>query len=75
LKQKDYFPQEVFAGDASPRLSPRTIIAPHRYIQGNGVLDHLGRYLSVVPCRRPAMLITASGVSATASSRASGLPG
>jgi len=62
FKQKEYFPQEVFAGDASPQHSPRTIIAPHRYIQGDGVLDHLGRYLSIVPSRRPAILITEGGM-------------
>ncbi len=62
LKAKEYFPQEVFAGDAPARRSPRVIIAPQRYIQGDGVLDHLGRYLSIVPSSSPALFITEGGL-------------
>ena len=38
------------------------IIAPRRYIQGDGVLDHLGRYLSIIHSTRPALLITEGGL-------------
>lgn len=55
-----YLPQSVFApeGDA---VVPRAMIAPQRYIQGDGILAHLGRYLSLVPSRRAAILISAGG--------------
>ena len=62
MKQAEYFPQEVFAGSAAAQRSPRVIIAPHRYIQGEGVLDHLGRYLSLVHSTSPALLITEGGL-------------
>jgi len=59
---KEYSPQAVFAGDAPAQRSPRVIIAPYRYIQGEGVLDRLGSYLSLVPSTKPAMLITQGGL-------------
>jgi len=62
LKSRDYFPQEVFAGEAPARYSPRVLIAPQRYIQGKGVLDQVGRFLSVVPSTRPALLISERGL-------------
>ena len=37
---------------------PRVLISPHRYIQGKDVLEHLGRYLSILPSRRPVTLMT-----------------
>ena len=37
------------------------MIAPARYIQGNDVLDHLGRYLSLIPARHVAVLISSGG--------------
>jgi glycerol dehydrogenase len=61
MNQKDYFPQNVFAGNADASGSPRVVIAPHRYIQGEGTLDHLGRYLTILNSTRPAILITAGG--------------
>jgi glycerol dehydrogenase len=65
LTGKEYFPQDVFAGDAPAGHSPRVIIAPQRYIQGEGALDHLGRYLSAVSSARPALLITEGGLKRT----------
>ena len=59
---KEYTPRDVFAGDAAARRSPRVIISPQRYIQGDGVLNQLGRYLSVVYSARPAILITERGL-------------
>jgi len=55
-----YLPMEVFAPAADGRV-PRAFIAPQRYIQGAGVLAHVGRYLSLVRARRVAILITAGG--------------
>ncbi len=59
---KEYFPQEIFSGDAPARHSPRVIISPQRYIQGDGVLDQLGRHLSLVNSTKPALLITGGGL-------------
>jgi hypothetical protein len=42
-------------------MPPQVLAAPSRYIQGDGVLNHLGRYLTVVPTRRTAILISAGG--------------
>ncbi len=57
-----YIPQAVFSteegGDASV---PRVLIAPQRYVQGDGILDHLGRYLSIVPSERVAILMDEAG--------------
>ncbi len=56
---KDYFPHVMFGGEGSS--VPRVMVAPQRYIQGEGVLDHVGRYLSLVKARRVAMLISKRG--------------
>ena len=57
-----YLPQTVFSdqNEAHPSV-PRVLIAPSRYIQGDGVLDHLGRYLSIVPSKRAAILFSVGG--------------
>jgi glycerol dehydrogenase len=54
-----FFPERIFsvATDGN-QDSPRVLISPHRYIQGRDVLDHLGRYLSILPSRRPVVLMT-----------------
>ena len=57
-----FFPHPTYAvEDGDTPSVPRVLIAPHRYIQADGVLDHLGRYLSIVPCTRPAVLISEGG--------------
>jgi glycerol dehydrogenase len=57
-----YFPQPIFGGDENAPLKvPRVLIAPGRYIQGPGALDHLGRYLSLLHSARPAILISRGG--------------
>ncbi len=62
IMSADYSPQELFSGSPDERLdSPRVLIFPHRYIQGNGVMDRLGRYLSVISSSRPAVLMTTGG--------------
>jgi glycerol dehydrogenase len=52
-----YLPHGLFS---SPR-TPRVMIAPQRYIQGDGVLDETGRYLSLVKSQRAAILISRRG--------------
>ena len=62
MKTEDYFPEDKFASKDPGRHSPRVMIAPHRYIQGNGVLDQLAEYLSIVHGTRPGLLITKGGL-------------
>ncbi len=56
--KSNYRPREIFSTDTHV---PRVMIAPGRYIQGPNSLDHLGRYLSVIPAQRVGILITAGG--------------
>lgn len=57
-----FLPHPVYAvEDSDPPSIPRALISPHRYIQGPGVIDHLGRYLSLVPSRHAAVLISEGG--------------
>ena len=37
------------------------MISPARYVQGDGVLDYLGRYLELVPAKNVAILISENG--------------
>jgi glycerol dehydrogenase len=55
-----YFPGTVFAPEGIHE-APRAFISPQRYVQGKGVLAHVGRYLSLVGARRAAILISAGG--------------
>ena len=58
----DYKPGSVFSIEEGNNASvPRVFIAPNRYIQGDGILDHLGRYLTIVPSRNAAILISEGG--------------
>jgi glycerol dehydrogenase len=54
-----YFPQELFAPAKAP--VPRVMIAPQRYVQGEGVLDEAGRYLSLLRPERAGILISRRG--------------
>jgi glycerol dehydrogenase len=57
-----YIPQDIFAPErAGNGSSPRVLIAPQRYIQGDGVLDGIGRYLSLLNAKRVAVLISERG--------------
>ena len=61
--RQPFTPHTVFglgisAAEGTP---PQVLAAPSRYIQGDGVLGQLGRYLPVVPSRRTAVLISAGG--------------
>jgi glycerol dehydrogenase len=63
MQQDNLSPQAIYS--LSPLTGgdpPRVLMAPSRYIQGNGVLDLLGRYLSLVPSSRPLVLISERGV-------------
>ncbi|MGH3055409.1 MAG: iron-containing alcohol dehydrogenase, partial [Gaiellaceae bacterium] len=54
-----YLPGQIFAPAGGE--APRAFISPQRYIQGRGVLAHMGRYLSLVRARRAAILISVGG--------------
>lgn len=56
-----YNPASIFSSPVSGARVPRVFIAPQRYIQGPGVIDSLGRYLSLVGARRLAILISERG--------------
>ena len=57
-----FVPQAIFSVEDTDQPNvPRVLIAPHRYIQGEGILDHLGRYLSIIPSERSAVLISEGG--------------
>ena len=57
-----FLPHPVCSIEDGPRPSvPRVFISPQRYIQGAGALDHLGRYLSLLPGNRVALLTSAGG--------------
>ena len=54
-----FFPDAVFGG--AHRKPPQVLAAPSRYIQGDGVLADLGRYVSIINSRHAAVLISAGG--------------
>lgn len=56
-----YDPSSIFLSQVSGEHAPRVFIAPQRYIQGPGVIDSLGRYMSLVGIRRLAILISERG--------------
>ncbi len=57
-----YLPRWIFAGDSEKFPEPpRALISPHRYIQGKDTLNQLGRYVSILPSRRPMVLMTEGG--------------
>ena len=54
-------PREIFTAETHPP-STRVMIAPGRYIQGDGVFDQLGRYLGLVPASKVGILISPGGI-------------
>lgn len=59
--REPFFPHAIFSTSLPASAPPRVLAAPCRYVQGKGALDLLGRYLSVVPARRPLILMTEGG--------------
>jgi glycerol dehydrogenase len=57
-----YRPHAIFAVEDGPhRRVPRVLITPHRSLQGDRILAHLGRYLALLPSTRAAILISPGG--------------
>ncbi len=79
METDPYLPMAVFwpgAGRGEP--PPRVFLSPQRYIQGPGVLAHVGHYLSLLKARRAGVLATrrrrsAEGGTVIASLEASGI--
>ena len=62
VNQASFSPQAIYgSATLDPEGVPRVLISPHRYIQGQGVLDHLGEYISIIPSERPAVLLSVGG--------------
>ena len=53
-----YSPGQIFTDGVSV---PRVMIAPQRYIQGKGVIDRLGRYMSLIDSQRAGVLASSRG--------------
>ncbi len=59
----DFSPKPIFSlADTGREMPPTGLIAPARYVQGPGLLDHLGRFLELAPSTRPAVYISAGGL-------------
>lgn len=57
-----YAPKTVFSVEEGANKSvPRVLIAPNRYIQGDGIIDHIGRYLTIVSSKHAAILLSERG--------------
>ncbi len=57
-----YLPHEIFAPDSScDSPMARVFIAPQRYVQGQGVLSGIGRYLSLMRAKRVGLLMSERG--------------
>ena len=62
VNQASFFPQAIYgSATLDPERVPRVLISPHRYIQGQGTLDHLGKYISIIPSERPVVLLSVGG--------------
>ncbi|NCF45272.1 MAG: iron-containing alcohol dehydrogenase [Proteobacteria bacterium] len=57
-----YFPATVF--NAGGGTTPRVMVAPQRYVQGAGVLEHIHRYMSLLNCQRAGLLASRRGLAA-----------
>lgn len=55
----NYFPHPIFATEGHP--TPRVLVAPQRYIQGEGVIDQTGKYLSLLNASRAGILVSERG--------------
>lgn len=55
-----YSPKDIFAKGGGPL--PRALVAPQRYIQGPGVINHIGHYLSLLKVRRVGVLASRRGL-------------
>ena len=57
-----YNPRDVFT--VANETPPRVLVAPQRYVQGPGVIDHIGQYFSLLNVDRVGILASRRGLSA-----------
>ena len=57
-----YNPRDVFT--VANETPPRVLVAPQRYVQGPGVIDHIGQYFSLLKVNRVGILASRRGLSA-----------
>lgn len=62
MASNHYSPKDVFAG--ANETPPRVLVAPQRYIQGAGVINYIGRYLSLLNVNRAGILASSRGLKA-----------
>ncbi len=59
----EYSPKPIFSlADTGREMPPIGLIGPGRYVQGPGLLNHLSRFLALIPSTRPAIFISAGGL-------------
>ncbi len=69
-------PQSVYTPVGSNVQSvPRVFISPQRYIQGQGVLEEAGRYMSLLKSQRSGVLASKRGLAADGARLISSLEG
>lgn len=61
MSESNYFPGSTFAPPRSTTPVPNVLVAPPRYVQGRGVLQHVGNYLSILSLRTVAVLASSRG--------------
>jgi len=75
VKTTPFFPAAIYAPQEQNQTVPRVLVAPPKYVQGPGVLEHAGRYMSVLNIRRAGVLASARGHAAEAAQVIAGLSG
>ena len=55
MKQKGFNHADLWCTDS---FVPKVLIAPPRYVQGNGTTDHLGKYLQILPSINPGIYLS-----------------
>ncbi len=66
MAQTPFLPAAIYAGEPHNLPTPRVMLAPPKYIQGERVLEQIGRYLEIYDFRRFAVLASARGHGAEA---------
>lgn len=57
-----YNPRDIFT--VANETPPRVLVAPQRYVQGPGVIDHIGQYFSLLNVDRAGILASRRGLGA-----------
>ncbi|MEC8348240.1 MAG: glycerol dehydrogenase [Pseudomonadota bacterium] len=62
MSTRPYLPAKIFS--SRDEITPRVMVAPQRYIQGPGVLNHINRYMSLLNVKRVGILASRRGQAA-----------